>query len=201
MIEIKSAEFIASFPNPLEIPVADTVEIVTMGRSNVGKSTLINRLTGRKKLAQVSATPGKTKLYNQYKIKLKGEVSQVHLIDFPGFGYAKFSKTERNRVSRDVVNFIRDRETLDLVLLLQDSRRTPGYDELTLRDLAFQSGCLLLVVVTKIDKLNRKETATQLKIIAETYSLEIPDLVLMGLDSDIQFLWDRILSSVQPVIS
>ena len=118
---------------------------------------------------------------------------RFHLVDLPGHGYAKFSKHEREKLSGKIIEYIRGREELSLVILLNDSRRMPEEDELSIRDEAFEAGRHFLVVLTKIDKLKRNEIKKQVSSIAEAYGLEPQDLLLSGMGEDPEGLWRRIL--------
>lgn len=216
-IRIHDSEFVRSNQLSSDIePLMDfegcerpTKEILVLGRSNVGKSTLINRMTARNKLAKVSSTPGKTRLYNEFLVKisvscrddevLKDEVSGTHifrLLDVPGYGYAKFSRTERAQVSREIVSLLTRRESLSLVCLLNDCKRTPQEDELSIRNLSVDNGIPLLVVLTKLDKLNQKETVRQVRKLSSAYGLEESDFVKTGNKTPIDRLWGRIVTAL-----
>lgn len=127
-------------------------EIAFAGRSNVGKSSLINHLMNQKKLAKTSATPGKTRLLNFFSIDEK-----YMLVDLPGYGYAKAPKDEVEKWSVAIDAYINDRPTLKLILLLVDSRRGFGEEDQKMFDWATHKHIPLLVIFTKIDKLSRSE--------------------------------------------
>jgi len=177
------------------MPEEGLPEVAMVGRSNVGKSTLINRLTGRKNLAKTSNTPGRTQEINFFKIALFGEGGERTLLlsDLPGFGYAKFSKEKRENLNQLTVQYLRDREELKVVCLLNDSRRKPERDEIALQELLYSVGVHLLVVVTKFDKLKQKEKHKNLKAISEGYGLESSDLIVSGEKDPGAALWERVL--------
>ncbi len=121
-----------------------------IGRSNVGKSSLINALLGRKSLARTSRTPGKTTMANVYCVD-----DCYYLVDLPGYGYARTSKAERGRFSRLIRRYIESRDTLSGVVWLLDIRRDPSPDDLAMADLLSRRERPVLVAVTKADKVNR----------------------------------------------
>jgi len=210
-IKIKNVEFIAGAQTLKELPETDAPEVAFLGRSNVGKSSLINRLTERRKLARTSSTPGRTTELNYFKANLniteseantvdgtQSETSseqtrRLYLVDLPGFGYAKFSKAQRTSLSKLTVDFISKRKQLAAICLLNDCRRMPEEDELVIQQLAFENDIRLLVVLTKIDKLNQSEKSRQPKLIAEKYHLSANDLVLTGEKTPINILWKRLM--------
>lgn len=180
---LHDAEFVAGADKLTALPGLKLPEIAFIGRSNVGKSTLINRLTRRKALARTSSTPGRTQEINLFKTRLvrpDNPPQEIVLVDLPGFGYARFAKSKREELSRLTVEYIHSRRELEAVCLLNDCRRFPEAEELAIRDLAFQSDRLLLVVLTKLDKLKKSQRKKQIEKIAASYHLEPADLVLEG---------------------
>lgn len=194
--KIKRAEFKAGIERLDRLPEAKMPEVCLIGRSNVGKSTLINRLSGRRKLARVSATPGRTQELNFFEFVLaidEGEERAVCLVDMPGFGYGKISKEKREDLSLMTVRYIGGREGLGVVCLLNDCRRLPEREELAIRDLAFRSDRNLLVVLTKLDKLSGNERRKQVSAISKAYGLAPDDLVLSGEKTPGEEVWSRML--------
>ena len=196
--KVLKADFIAGAANKAALPQGDGLpEVSVMGRSNVGKSSFINRLTGRRALARTSSTPGRTRQLNLFQLSVLGDGSTTHefiLVDVPGFGYAKFPKSEREALGELIVDYVNSREPLKLVLLLNDCRRLPERDELGIRDVAFASGTHVLVVLTKIDKLSKNERVKQVKAISQAYGLQPSDVMISGEKIDIAPVWERILS-------
>ncbi len=193
----KSATFIAGAATLAQLPASDVAEICFVGRSNVGKSTLINRLVGRKSLANVSATPGRTKQLNVFRITFasgKHTELELHLVDLPGFGFAKMPKTMRQALNKLTVDYLRERVPLRIVCLLNDVRRLPEADELAIRDESFEHGRRLLVIATKMDKLKRSERAGQLEKVAGAYGLEPADLLTAGEGESVDAIWERLVS-------
>jgi len=157
MSKITSAEYITSVVSLRHLPASKLPEIAFAGRSNVGKSSLINALLGRRRLAQISSTPGKTRMLNFFLVN-----EAFFFVDLPGYGYAKVAKKIRDRWSSLVEPYIRQRETLMGVVHLVDCRREPtGADEQLSLWLDFHHVPTLLVL-TKADKLSRSRAAMAL---------------------------------------
>lgn len=176
------------------LPDEGVPEIAIVGRSNVGKSTLLNRLTGRKKLAYTSSVPGKTQAFHSYQVKSKrgGDSHTFHLVDLPGFGYAKFAKRKREYISRLTVEYVMHRHCLKGIFLLNDMRREPQEDELSIQALAFESEVPVSIVLTKSDKLKKQEIKKRQKEIAKAYNLEAEDLIVTGEKVSTGPLWKQI---------
>lgn len=141
--------FLGSFPDPahrLEPPAA---EFALIGRSNVGKSSLLNAITGRKALARVSGTPGKTQLLNIYRLPT------FYLIDLPGYGFAQAGKDTRASYRKLLEGFLQKRTTLTGVIWLLDVRHAPSTDDVAFQELLAKAGCPVMAVLTKSDKLSR----------------------------------------------
>ncbi len=155
-----------------QLPESTVPEIVFSGRSNVGKSTLINKLLNRKSLARVSATPGKTGTINFYNLK------DCRLVDLPGYGYAKVSQSEKLRWAELVEGYLNARRNVKLVIQIVDMRHSPTIDDLHMIDFLLNSDFNFLVAATKSDKLNKTERIKQLEILDETFS-EVDDMKLI----------------------
>jgi GTP-binding protein len=155
---ITSAEYLISSPDFSKCPPPDKPEFAFIGRSNVGKSSLINMLANNQKLAKTSATPGKTQLINHFLIN-----KQWYLVDLPGYGFAKVSQTARNRWQQMIENYLRKRENLVNVFVLIDSRHTPQKIDL---DFIHQLGkweVPFSLVFTKSDKETQKVVSANVK--------------------------------------
>ncbi len=142
-------EFVGSFPDPLQPLAPPLPEIAFVGRSNVGKSSLMNALVGRKQLARVSATPGKTQLMNVFRLP------PCYFLDLPGYGFARASKSARETFRRLLEGVATERASLTGVVWLLDIRHPPSKDDLAIRELLAVSGRPVLAVLTKADKLGR----------------------------------------------
>ena len=169
-MRIKQAEFIISAVKKEQYPKDNRIEIAFVGRSNVGKSSIINALTNRKKLAKVSQTPGKTRLINFFLIN-----NDFYLVDLPGYGYAKVSKSEKASWGQTIERYLNGREELKRVVLLVDSRHKPTADDIMMHEWIMHYGYDVTVVATKSDKLSNKSLKKSEKIIRETLKLTKDD--------------------------
>lgn len=155
-------EFAAGRPD--QLPESTVPEIVFSGRSNVGKSSLINKLINRKSLARVSAKPGKTGTINFYNLQ------DCRLVDLPGYGYAKVSQSEKLRWSELVEGYFNAQRNVRLVIQIIDMRHSPSADDLDMIEYLIDSGVYFLVAATKSDKLNKTERTAQLQSFHEMFS-------------------------------
>ena len=163
---IKTSEFITSAVKRNQYPVDVRPEVAFVGRSNVGKSSIINALTNRKKLAKVSQTPGKTRLINFFLIN-----DEMYLVDLPGYGYAKVSKKEKESWGKTIETYLIEREQLKKVVLLVDSRHKPTADDILMHEWIKHFGYKVIVIATKSDKLSNNEIGKSKKLIKETLKL------------------------------
>ncbi len=166
-INFNQAEFVLSAASPQQFIRDGRRQIAFAGRSNVGKSSVINRLLNRKNLARVGASPGKTTQINYFLIDNK-----IYLVDLPGYGYAKVSKSERDRWGKLMENYFRSSGLIDLGVLIVDSRHKPTADDVTMCDFFRTSGCPMLIVANKTDKLKKTELEHNLALIRETLDLD-----------------------------
>ncbi len=164
------AEFLGSFPDPLHRLDPALPEFVLVGRSNVGKSSLLNALVGRRELARVSGTPGKTQLLNIYRL------ASLYLIDLPGYGYARAAKGERLAYRRLLERLLRDRSTITGVIWLLDIRHPPSVDDCDFQALLAAAGVPVLPVLTKADKLTRGPQAEAIRSRAAELGVPRDDL-------------------------
>jgi GTP-binding protein len=161
-----AAEFLTAAARPADFPREGAPEVAFLGRSNVGKSSLINRLVNRKALARTSTTPGKTRLLHWYRVTRDGV--EVWLVDLPGYGFARVSKQERAGWQALVESYLASRQTLRLAVLLQDLRRDVSEDETLLLAWLAQRGVPALVALTKCDKLKPMRRAERVRaLVAE----------------------------------
>jgi GTP-binding protein len=158
-------EFVGSFPDPLVRLAPVLPEVALIGRSNVGKSSLLNALVGRPGLARVSGTPGKTTLLNAF--RLPG----LYLIDLPGYGFARAGKAARAGYRSLVTRYLRERDTLAGVVWLLDVRHPPSREDLDMQTLLIESGRPVLAVLTKADKLTRSAQAVRVREVATALGL------------------------------
>ncbi len=155
-MKLEKAEFEAAFGTVTQIFPCTMPEAVFAGRSNVGKSSLINKLLCRKSLARVSSQPGKTATINFYACE------GVRLVDLPGYGYAKVSRAEKERWAGLIDGYFAQDRDIRLVIMLVDSRHKPTADDITMLDFLEETGLPTVIALTKIDKLNKSERAARL---------------------------------------
>lgn len=170
-MKITKAEFISSAAKVSQCPTTGLPEIALIGRSNVGKSSLINAFTNRKALAKTSSQPGKTRLINFYAIN-----SSFCLVDLPGFGYAKVSHDEKRSWEQMVNEYFEKREALKGAIVILDPRRDAGPVEENLFDWIKERGLACAVVFTKIDKLSKNQLSSRMSAIKKELHLEAPVL-------------------------
>lgn len=147
-----------------QLPESDLPEIVFSGHSNVGKSSLINKIVQRKALARVSSQPGKTATINFYKLK------EFRLVDLPGYGYAKVSKVEKERWANLVEGYFAQRRKCALIIQILDLRHPPTDDDLNMVDFLYRSGYKFAVVLTKSDKLKKTQYEKQIEYYKDIFS-------------------------------
>jgi len=152
IMEIKSADFIASYPKESVCPKGGPPEFAFIGRSNVGKSSLINMLTNRKGLAKVSGTPGKTRLLNFFLIN-----RQWHLVDLPGYGYARVSKSERKALENLINGYFARRDELSCAFVLIDSNIAPSKNDLEFVNSLGEMQVPFVIAFTKTDRIGRPQ--------------------------------------------
>jgi GTP-binding protein len=173
---IKSAEFLCSNTRVDKLPPADRPEYAFIGRSNVGKSSLINALVERKNLAKTSQTPGKTQLINHFSIN-----DEWYLVDLPGYGFARASKTERSSWEKFIRRYLTDRANLQCIFVLIDSRLSPQKIDLEFCCWLGEKGIPFLLIFTKADKqssIKSQQTIQKFKVALSEWFEEIPPIFL-----------------------
>lgn len=168
-----NANFLATAVKPSQYPDTLIPEIALVGRSNVGKSSLINCLTNRTKLARTSSTPGKTATINFYDI-----AGRYRLVDLPGYGYAQVSKTEQERWAKMIETYLSDRFNLVQVIQLVDARHKPTKDDITMLNWIRSFGYSPVVVATKLDKLKKSQIEGNLTTIYQMLELDDNSILL-----------------------
>jgi GTP-binding protein len=188
-MHVKSAEFVTSAVKIHQYPPSDLPEVAFAGRSNVGKSSLINKLVNRRRLVKTSSTPGRTQLINFFRVN--GELS---LVDLPGYGYAKVPAAVKRQWGPMVEAYIAHRANLKSVVLLMDLRRTPRDEEFHLLDWLHHHRIPSILVLTKADKLSKTKRKKQCRLTAEALGVDASDMVLFSAKTGLgkEDLWQLI---------
>jgi GTP-binding protein len=173
-VKINQVEFIISAVGPKQYPEDSLPDIALAGRSNVGKSSLINRMIQRKNLARTSSTPGKTQTLNFYRVN-----KQLYFVDLPGYGYAKVSRTERQVWGKFIERYLRESGRVKLLILIVDLRHPPTADDQSMYDWLKYYHIPVCVVATKADKIPRSRWQRHLDVTAETLKLDPDDSLVM----------------------
>ena len=171
-LNVNKAEFIKSAASPKQFIQSSIPSVVFAGKSNVGKSSVINRMLNRKNFARVGASPGKTIHVNYFFIDQK-----IYFVDLPGYGYAKVSQAERDRWGKLMEDFFATPGLIDLGVMIVDARHKPTADDVTMAEWFKNAGCRLVVVANKLDKLKKSEIEPNMQLIRET--LTLPEDVLL----------------------
>ena len=172
-MNLHNAEFVRSVTAVADCPKDDLPQIAFAGKSNVGKSSVINRIVNRKNFARVGASPGKTSQINYFKIDGK-----LYLVDLPGYGYAKVSKAERDRWGKLMEDYFQSAGLIHLGVQIVDARHKPTADDVTMHDYFVQTGCPVVIVANKLDKLKAREVEPNLAKIRETLNLRDDEIIV-----------------------
>ena len=194
-MNIKQADFVKSAVYEKDYPEQlNNMEFAFVGRSNVGKSSLINSITGRKKLAKTSKTPGRTQLINYFKIN-----NEFFIVDLPGYGFAKVTQSVKEKWGHMIENYLQTSKQLKMVFLLIDIRHKPSKNDVMMYDWILHNGYRPVIIATKLDKLKRsqvpkhlKEIRTELQMDKETPIFPFSALSKQGRDE----IWDFIEAMV-----
>jgi GTP-binding protein len=166
-MNIKNAQYVATAVRPDQYPAHRLPEVALVGRSNAGKSSLINALANRKNLARVAAEPGKTRTVNFYDFD-----NALYLADLPGYGFARVSKTEKASWSEMIETYLLTREQLRLIVMLIDIRHAPSADDQTMHEWLIHQGRPSLLVASKADKIPRGQIPARLREIRAVLELD-----------------------------
>jgi len=182
-MKVRSAQLAQSAVYPEQYPPQLGREVVMLGRSNVGKSSLINRLVNRKRLARTSAAPGKTRLINFFLVDVKDEQRsdyQWYLVDLPGYGYAKVSKSDRENWLKMINSYLVRRPEDKLCCLLVDIRHEPSVLDKEMCNILYEAGYSIQIIATKADKIARSTRAKNLAVIAKALEFNAKDIILFS---------------------
>ncbi len=196
-MEVNKASLAAVGVKFAQYPTDGKPEIAFVGRSNVGKSTLINAMLNRKALARTSSQPGKTRTINFYDVEEK-----LYIVDLPGYGYAKAPKTEIEKWGKMIEEYLQKREVLTGIILLIDIRHEPGKNDIMMYEWLRHYGYDIIIAATKADKLNRSQVPKHLAMIQKTLGLQSKDklVAFSGVTkSGVAELWEAMESLLFPV--
>ncbi|MBP3808315.1 MAG: YihA family ribosome biogenesis GTP-binding protein [Eubacterium sp.] len=166
-MKIKTSELSGVYGPTSKFPTETLPEIAFAGRSNVGKSSLINSLLNRKNLARTSSSPGKTVTINFYNVN-----EEFFLVDLPGYGYAKTSLAERAKWGKMIEKYLGTRDSLKALVLLIDIRHAPTKDDVMMFNWVVENGLTPIIVATKLDKIKRSQKDKQLKLLRDTLGIK-----------------------------
>ena len=173
-MKVNTAEFVISAVGPKQYPQDGLPEIALVGRSNVGKSSMLNRMMNRKGLARTSSRPGKTQTLNYFRVN-----NMLYFVDFPGYGYAKVSKSIKEQWGKMIESYLKNREELKFVIQLVDVRHPPSKDDVAMYDWCKRIGIPTVVVATKGDKIARGRWMQHLKVIRQDLQLRQDDTIIL----------------------
>ncbi|MCR2033731.1 ribosome biogenesis GTP-binding protein YihA/YsxC [Anaerofustis stercorihominis] len=171
---IRSAEILTSAAKFNQLPPEDKLEIVLIGKSNVGKSSFINNLLNRKSLARTSSVPGKTRTANYYIIN-----NEFYIVDMPGYGYAKVSKSEKATFSNIITDYLKKRNADFIVFFLVDIRHKPSENDVKMYNEILDNDIYPVVVLTKADKISKNKRKQNTDLIKKTLGLDEDDKVII----------------------
>lgn len=195
-MEVKQSSLAAVGTKFSQYPTDGRPEIAFAGKSNVGKSTLINAMLGRRALARTSSQPGKTRTINFYDVN-----GQMYVVDLPGYGYAKAPKTEIAKWGAMIEEYLQKREELRAIILLIDIRHEPGKNDVMMYEWLRHYGYDIIIAATKSDKINRSQIPKHLSVIRKTLGLQ-PGDVLIPFSGEkktgVQELWAEIDRFLEP---
>lgn len=191
---IKTPTFLTSVADNRNLVKSDLPQIAISGKSNVGKSSFINMLTGRRKLAKTSSTPGRTRLINYFNIDEK-----FLLVDLPGFGYAKVAKTEKEKWGELIEGYILNEQKLKRIIHLVDCRHEPGDNDYMMVNFLYHNQIPFNIVLTKADKITRSAQLNQKKMIARSFKMTENDIILTS--SETKQGKEEVLKLIESIIS
>ncbi len=203
---IKNAEFTVSATNPKQYPKDDLPQIVLVGKSNVGKSSFINTMLNRKKLARTSSEPGKTRLINFYKAEVKNpdiadsnNINEFYFVDLPGYGFSKMSKKEQIQVGNFIEEYLKKCQNISLIIFLVDIRHNPTSNDKLMYDYIINQNLPCIIIANKADKIAVTKVDDSVKLVQDALN-PLHDLTFMPFSSERKIytenLWNEILKKI-----
>ncbi len=194
-MQIKNARFLKSMKGKADYPSLDMPEIAICGKSNVGKSSLVNFLTNRLKLAKISSNPGKTRLVNFFVVN-----EEFLLVDLPGYGFARVSKDEQKSWSAMIEGYLSHSKQLRALMILLDIRHNPTADDKLMFDWASHFGVSVIIVATKADKIAKTKRYAQLEMIKKSVSSGV-DYPIVAVSSQNRFGAESLLDEIEKALT
>ena len=177
---IKNAKFLISIADKNKLEQLSLPQFAFVGRSNVGKSTLLNALCQRKSLAKTSSTPGRTRLINIFEVN-----NEFHFVDLPGYGFAKASKQEQAKWQGLIETYLRNSQNLKLVFVLIDSRHEPTEKDIQMLEFLYAYQIPFKIIATKIDKLTRTELQKSKKLLSSVLGVGVDDIIFVSAEKKV----------------
>ena len=177
---IKNAKFLISIADKNKLEQLSLPQFAFVGRSNVGKSTLLNALCQRKSLAKTSSTPGRTRLINIFEVN-----NEFHFVDLPGYGFAKASKQEQAKWQGLIETYLRNSQNLKLVFVLIDSRHEPTEKDIQMLEFLYAYQIPFKIIATKIDKLTRTELQKSKKLLSSALGVGVDDIIFVSAEKKV----------------
>ena len=191
---VKNPKFEVSAVRPNQYPTNNLPEIVLVGKSNVGKSSFINTMINRKKLARTSSEPGKTRQINFYNID-----DSFYFVDLPGYGYSKMSKKEQEQVGRFIEEYLFNRKEITLIIFLVDIRHAPSSNDKLMYDYIIRSGLPCLILANKADKIAKTKVDNEVKNIQKILN-PIRDITTLPFSSERKIYQDDVWNFIEDYI-
>ena len=203
---IKNSEFTVSATNPKQYPKDDLPQIVLVGKSNVGKSSFINTMLNRKKLARTSSEPGKTRLINFYKAEVKNSdlfdannINEFYFVDLPGYGFSKMSKKEQVQVGNFIEEYLKKCQNISLIIFLVDIRHNPTNNDKLMYDYIIKQNLPCIIIANKADKIAVTKVDDSVKLVQDALN-PLHDLTFMPFSSERKIytenLWNEIFKKI-----
>ena len=203
---IKNSEFTVSATNPKQYPKDTLPQIVLVGKSNVGKSSFINTMLNRKKLARTSSEPGKTRLINFYKAEIKNSdlfdannINEFYFVDLPGYGFSKMSKKEQVQVGNFIEEYLKKCQNISLIIFLVDIRHNPTNNDKLMYDYIIKQNLPCIIIANKADKIAVTKVDDSVKLVQDALN-PLHDLTFMPFSSERKIytenLWNEIFKKI-----